>query len=368
MPKRKKADEAGPSVTKSPPRAEMIVPEDIAAILTTEDEQKLYRLIMQIARAAQYCRWNYRVTTRIIDSVRDVRSTGKDDEGYWPNYVKSTEFSSKSVAERIEEMDDHVWNFCLFLRPLYDDPVGKGTVLERIDYILEEFINCMVPGNEHVIENIYEEHTAPTWSKRKEPVKEPPVDEAVIAAMQESKPVKRKRRVFLTTQGQDAHQKKSRKEQKLRKKIKEQLGAKSLENEITIPGNISRVLSTDNEQKVYKIIVKTCEMCKHLNSSNVATFCNRGSKNPKAYAREKLAEIRGQIQNKNYRFTSSWQSYKELTTPEERIKHICENIDSLFWRLDIQGIKANDILDDYDGFNEKFSKIIKECTTVGAAQ
>lgn len=364
MPKRKKADDAGPSVAKSPPRVEMIVPEDIAAILTTEDEQKLYRLIMQIARAAQYCRWNYRVTTRIIDSVRDVRSKGKDDEEYWPNYVKSSDFSSKSVAKRIEKMDDHVWNFCLFLRPLYDHGIGQGTVLENIDYILEEFIDCMVPGNEHVIENIYEEHTAPTWSKRKEP----PVEEALTFTMEDLKPVKRKRRVFLTRQAQDAYEKKSREEQKLRKKIKEQLGAKILENEITIPSNISRVLSTDNEQKVYKIIAKTCEMCKHLNSSNVATFCKRGSKNPKAYAREKLAETRKTIQEKNYHFTSSWQSYKNSTTPEERIKHICENIDSLFWRLDIQGIKANDILDDYDGFNEKFSKIIKEYTTGGAPQ
>jgi len=342
--------------------AKMIVPEDVAAVLTTEDEQKLYRLIMQTAKAAQYCRFNYEVTTRIIDSVKDLRSSGKDNEQFWQEHIKSSDFLSKSVTERIAKMDDHMCNFCILLRPLYEYSVGQGTVLQNIDLILEEFIDCMVPGKAHLVKNIFEEAAAEQQKAEKADKKDAKQDAEVAATEEDYKPVKRKRRAHLTMQAQQAHEKKLRKQRKQRNK--NHPGARSLEKEISIPSNISNVLRTEEEQKVYKVFVKTCEMCKFLNSRKAATFRSRASKEPKAYARETLARMRGIIQKKDYRFNSGsgWASYKASTTPEQRVDDILRAMHNIFCNLDITDINTKDILEDYDGFNEKFDRIMEECT------
>jgi hypothetical protein len=375
-PKRKKpgesATEANEEAEAAKSSCKKIVPDDVAAILTTEDEQKLYRLIMQTTKAAQYCRFNYKVTTRIINSVKEVRQIAKSNEEFWSDHIKSSDFLSKSVPERIKKMDEDMWNFCLFLRPLYDYGVSQGSVLQNVELILDHFIDCMVPGKEHIVENIFEE-VSPQIQESTRSAEEGPAQDVQEATTEENtKPVKRRRRSFLTMQSQDAHEKKLRKQSRQRQKKRP--GRESLQNEIILPKTITSVLSTEDEQKVYKVFVKTCEMCKYLNFKAANTFHNKLTRtystevyeNRKEFVSAMFTRMRGRIISKEYKFSAAdgrWISYKEATTPEKRIDDICYASDEIYQQLGICDFKTKEILTDYEGFNEKFAKIIEECTS-----
>jgi hypothetical protein len=122
-------------------------------------------------------------------------------------------------------------------------------------------------------------------------------------------------------------------------------------SEIKIPKYVLQVYKTEDEQKMYRILCKVCDMCKRLNA--------RYSEWPKHYAKKQLSEIREDMR------TAYGRKRLKKKSVEDKIWGLRVTIDSIFYHLGINDIKAYEILQDYDGFNEKFKKKIEEYTKRG---
>jgi hypothetical protein len=122
--------------------------------------------------------------------------------------------------------------------------------------------------------------------------------------------------------------------------------------EIKIPKYLLKVYKTENEQKMYMMLLKTCDLCMRLKFDKTADFHKRVLEWPKDYAKLTLHTYR----NKNVTFWSKHQ------TAEDRIRSLSGAINRILNGLCINDIQAKEILEDYDGFNEKLDKKIKEYT------
>lgn len=124
-----------------------------------------------------------------------------------------------------------------------------------------------------------------------------------------------------------------------------------------IPKYVIGFLKTENEQKIYKALLKACHLYKNLSLRYRAEFHTTYDIFPKKYAEEKLQYYRKQMSDFDEK-----RHYRKKT-PEERISELSASFDHMMFNLSIRiDIRASDIFKNYEAFTEKFDKIFEEYT------
>jgi hypothetical protein len=118
----------------------------VASILKTEEEQQLYKLTMQIGKAAQHCDKRCEVDGEIVETFRQARRMGKEFQENMRKSLRDT-FRSISVEERKSDMSWDIKALCI---ALCVDADGDR-ILASKDYILQRFEENMQPIKRHLL-------------------------------------------------------------------------------------------------------------------------------------------------------------------------------------------------------------------------